>query len=42
MSFGLGRGVAEVQILKKKVKIALSLELNNLINFCVNIDVNKI
>ena len=41
MIFGLGRGFAEVQILKK-VKLALSLEPfgNVLIKFCIPITID--
>ena len=42
MSFGIGRGVADVQIVKKLNSPISWTEWNILINFCVNIDINKI
>ena len=41
MTFGFGRGFAEVQILKK-VKINYSTVWNVLIKFCRQFDVEKI
>ena len=42
MSFGIGRGVAQVQILKSENSPISWTEWNILINFSVNIDINKI
>ena len=42
MTFGIGRGFAEVQILKKKVKINHKTVWNILIKFCRQFDVEKI
>ena len=41
MTFIIGRGFAERQILKKKWPFLLDW-VNILINFCVNIDIDKI
>ena len=41
MSFWIGRGFAEVQILKKTVKLALSWNfLNILIKLCIDIAID--
>ena len=43
MSFGIGGGVAEVQIQIQSENSPISwTEWNILINFCVNIDINKV
>ena len=42
MTFIIGRGFAESQILKKWKWPYLLTEWNMLINFCVNIDIDKI
>ena len=43
MTFIIGRGFAECQILKKSENGPISwTEWNILINFCVNIDIDKI
>ena len=42
MSFGIGRGVAEVQILKKWKQPYLLNWVEYFDEFCLNIDINKI
>ena len=40
MSFGIGRGVAEVQILKNSETGTISWNLNILIKLCINIAID--